>query len=96
MPGAMMPGMAANVQFIGGSPADLPPEKLAKLEAMLGQDLNGDGMIGGSVAAAVPAGWAPPTAQDDRLAQLERLASLHRSGALTDEEFAREKSRLLG
>ncbi len=88
-------GMPANVQFIGGSPADLPPEKLAKLEAFLGQDLNGDGVIGAPAAAA--ANWAPPAAasSDDRLAQLERLAHLHASGALTDDEFAREKARLL-
>jgi hypothetical protein len=33
---------------------------------------------------------------DDRIEQLERLAALHRSGALTDEEFADEKRRLLG
>ena len=66
-----------------------------KLEAFLGQDLNGDGVIGGATAPA--AGWAPPTATpaDDRLAQLERLAHLHATGALTDDEFAREKARLL-
>ncbi len=96
MRGESVPGGApANVQFIGGSPADLPPEKLAKLEAFLGQDLNGDGVIGGATAPA--AGWAPPTATpaDDRLAQLERLAHLHATGALTDDEFAREKARLL-
>lgn len=31
-----------------------------------------------------------------RLDRLERLASLHKSGALTDEEFAEEKARLRG
>lgn len=33
---------------------------------------------------------------DPRVDELERLASLHGSGALTDEEFAAEKARLLG
>ena len=33
---------------------------------------------------------------DDRIEQIERLAALHRSGALTDDEFAAEKRRLLG
>jgi hypothetical protein len=33
---------------------------------------------------------------DDRLAELERLAKLKESGALTDEEFEREKARILG
>jgi hypothetical protein len=32
---------------------------------------------------------------DDRVDQLERLAELHQSGALTDEEFAAAKRRLL-
>ena len=41
---------------------------------------------------------APATAPvgDPRVAELERLASLRDSGALSDEEFAAEKQRLLG
>lgn len=35
-------------------------------------------------------------AQDDVIAQIERLAALHQSGALTDEEFAAAKKKLLG
>jgi hypothetical protein len=34
--------------------------------------------------------------EDARLQRLERLASLRDQGVLTDEEFATEKSRLLG
>lgn len=40
-----------------------------------------------------------PTAtasNDDRLGRLERLAALHASGVLSDDEFAAEKQRLLG
>lgn len=33
---------------------------------------------------------------DDPLVVLERLAELHRAGALTDEEFAAKKADLLG
>jgi hypothetical protein len=33
---------------------------------------------------------------DDRLAQLERLAKLKESGALSEQEFEREKARILG
>jgi hypothetical protein len=40
------------------------------------------------------AGQAP--AQDDQMAQIEKLAQLHASGALTDEEFAAAKSKILG
>ncbi len=32
---------------------------------------------------------------NDRLAQLKLLGQLHESGVLTDEEFAREKERIL-
>jgi hypothetical protein len=39
---------------------------------------------------------APAAAPADSTAELERLAKLHESGALTDAEFAAAKSRLLG
>jgi hypothetical protein len=52
-------------------------------------------MRAGRVATAgAPA--PAPAAGDQRVAELERLATLHNSGALTDEEFAAEKARLLG
>ena len=35
-------------------------------------------------------------AKDEMLAQLERLAKLHESGALNDEEFAKAKAKILG
>ncbi|WP_214322476.1 SHOCT domain-containing protein [Nonomuraea sediminis] len=38
----------------------------------------------------------PPQPPADPLAELERLARLHQSGALTDEEFAAMKSRVIG
>lgn len=37
---------------------------------------------------------APAT--DDVIAQIEKLAALHQSGALTDEEFTTAKKKLLG
>jgi hypothetical protein len=52
-------------------------------------------------AAAAPAAAPAPAAQaqvsdaSDRIAQLQQLASLHTSGALTDEEFAAEKAKIL-
>ncbi len=39
---------------------------------------------------------AAASPDEERVARLERLAALHGSGALTDEEFAAEKQRLLG
>jgi Short C-terminal domain len=48
-------------------------------------------------AAPPPAAPAPaPAAPADSTAELERLAKLHESGALNDEEFAAAKSRILG
>lgn len=46
-------------------------------------------------AAEAPA--APPADEEEtRLSRLERLASLHEKGVLTDEELASEKARVLG
>jgi len=41
--------------------------------------------------------WAADdsSAEASRLSNLERLAELHRQGALTDAEFASEKARIL-
>jgi hypothetical protein len=41
-------------------------------------------------------GSPAPPAEDARLAALERLQQLHDQGAVTDEEYAAEKARLLG
>jgi Short C-terminal domain len=48
-------------------------------------------------AAPPPAAPGPASAAPaDSTAELERLAKLHESGALSDEEFAAAKSRILG
>jgi hypothetical protein len=41
-------------------------------------------------------GWSRPSSEDDRVAQLERLAALRDSGALTKGEYDAEKAALLG
>jgi Short C-terminal domain len=50
----------------------------------------GDAPAGDAPAADAPA--APPSMPD----QLSQLAALHEQGALTDDEFATAKARLLG
>jgi Short C-terminal domain len=45
--------------------------------------------------APAPAPAAPTAGANDRIAQLQQLASLHESGALTDEEFAAAKAQVL-
>ncbi len=48
-------------------------------------------------AAPPPAAPPPPApAADDATSELERLASLHQSGALSDDEFAAAKQKVLG
>ena len=44
--------------------------------------------------APEPAQYAPPPA--DPADQIEHLAQLHASGAMTDEEFAAAKAKVLG
>jgi hypothetical protein len=59
------------------------------------------GAGGGTVSTGGFEGFgavAPPasTSESDRIAKLQTLAELKKSGALTDQEFEREKARLLG
>jgi hypothetical protein len=50
----------------------------------------------GESGSEAPTVTMPTDEEDARLARLERLASLHDKGILTDEEFATEKQRVLG
>lgn len=49
-------------------------------------------------AGPAPGVMMPPTApaEDDTLAQLERLGQLKAQGILTEEEFAAQKAKILG
>ena len=38
---------------------------------------------------------SPPNPEDQQLSELERLAALHDSGALDDEEFKAQKAKVL-
>jgi hypothetical protein len=52
---------------------------------------------GGSEGAAeAPSAAMPPSEEDARLQRLEKLGELRDKGILTEEEFAAEKTRLLG
>jgi hypothetical protein len=44
---------------------------------------------------AAPSAPAAPAA-DDPMAEIQKLAQLHSAGALTDEEFAAAKAKILG
>jgi len=47
-------------------------------------------------AAAAQQGAMEAAPPEDPTAQIEKLAQLHASGALTDEEFAAAKAKILG
>lgn len=65
-----------------------------------GVGLEGDWARRGICASCLRAaqGQNPPvhTTEDDVVAKLERLAKLRKDGSLTQEEFEREKAKLLG
>ena len=46
--------------------------------------------------AAQPIEAAPAAPAEDPFEQIEKLSKLHDSGALTDEEFAAAKAKILG
>jgi hypothetical protein len=48
-----------------------------------------------ATAAAAPTAAAPPALAADPIGEVERLAGLHASGALTDEEFAAAKKSVI-
>jgi hypothetical protein len=47
-------------------------------------------------AATPPAAAAPAGLSNEAMQQLQKLAELHKSGILTDDEFATQKARILG
>ena len=77
----------ANVSVVNLSGGQLTEAQRAKLR-MLGLD---PGAVAGPPAEA-----AEPADDDDTLGRLERLAALKASGALTEDEFAEQKRRILG
>lgn len=106
----MVVNHGATIHVQGAATPEQAAQAIRQAEMALGMDLDGDGVVGGastaSGAAAMAGGpvpgspMAPPTPPGgpagDVVSQLERLAALHRSGALTDQEFAAQKARLLG
>jgi Short C-terminal domain len=77
------------INLSGGDLSQLSEEQRAKLR-MLGIDP----MALAAQQGAAPAA-PPPASDDDQLARLERLVALHEKGALTDQEFAEQKRRIL-
>ena len=75
-----------NVQVFGNPSPEQMKQAMDMAERFMNTDLDGDGQVAGGA----------PAGQTDVVSQLERLAKLHETGALTDDEFATEKKKLLG
>jgi hypothetical protein len=96
------PGGLSGLGGGGGMVVNLSGRDLSQLSEEQKQKLRMLGIDPEQLAAqqAAAQGEAPPAppddAGDDRIEALERLARLHEQGALTDEEFAAEKRRVLG
>lgn len=71
------------------------PDTIKSVEQVLGRDLDGDGVVGGSGSGSAPSAPAGASGKDSQVAKLERLAALRESGALSDEEFSAAKQRVL-
>ena len=74
---------------VGSGGADVSGIVEALQEAMPGAQIDVQGQPQGIPAAGAGA-------SDDHVAQLERLVKLRDSGALSEQEFEREKARILG
>jgi len=87
-------GMAARTAVVAGT-ATAVSGRVARRQQQkyAGQDAQ---YVEQQAAAAQQGMYEAAPAQDDATAQIEKLAQLHASGALTDEEFAAAKARALG
>ena len=89
-------GMAARTAVVAGTATAVSgrvgrrqANKYAEQDAQYTQQQTAAAMQGVDQAAAAPAA-------DDPFDQIEKLSKLHESGALTDEEFAAAKAKILG
>ncbi len=90
LPGGTL-DLGAMLETIKDTKAAHPGDRMAMADALKAQmGLDTMGMTPGMITMAGIPGMTP-----DPVAQLERLAALHSSGALTDAEFAAEKAKLL-
>ncbi len=94
-------GMAARTAVVAGTAtavsgrvARRQQNKYASQDAAYNQQQAVAMEQGVAQAAPMPAAPAPP--QQDMTAKLKSLADLHSAGALTDEEFAAAKAKILG
>lgn len=90
------PGLIGTAVVVGG--ASYMGTKMATSSAQKAEAQQQAAYDAGAAAAQQQAAAAQPAApaQDDQMAELQKLATLHSQGILTDEEFAAAKAKALG
>ena len=86
-------GMAARTAVVAGTATAVSGRVARRQQARYGEQ---DAQYTQQQAAAAEQGMQQQDSAPDASAEIERLAGLHTSGALTDEEFAAAKAKLLG
>jgi thiaminase len=85
-------GMAARTAVVAGT-ATAVSGRVARRQANKYSDQDAQYVQQQTAAAAQGANAAP---EEDATVQIQKLAQLHDSGALSDEEFAAAKAKILG
>ena len=88
------PGLIGTAVVVGG--AAHMGAKSANKQAAAQQQAQQDAYDQGVAAAQQQAAAAPAPAQDDPMAEVQKLAQMHAAGILTDEEFTAAKAKALG
>jgi Short C-terminal domain len=88
-------GMAARTAVVAGT-ATAVSGRVARRQARKYSDQDAQ-YVQQQTAAATQGAYAQPAPDDeDPTVQIQKLAQLHDSGALSDEEFAAAKAKILG
>ena len=90
-------GMAARTAVVAGT-ATAVSGRVARRQQRkyAGQDADYAEQVAGGASQGAAASEPPPPPAEDPFEQIEKLSKLHDSGALTDEEFASAKAKILG
>ena len=88
-------GMAARTAVVAGT-ATAVSGRVARRQANRYADQDAQYVQQQTAAATQGAYAAPAPAEEDATTQIQQLAQLHASGALTDQEFAAAKAKILG
>ena len=87
--------MAARTAVVAGT-ATAVSGRVARRQANRYADQDAQYVQQQTAAATQGACSAPAPVEEDATTQIQKLAQLHDSGALSDEEFAAAKAKILG